>query len=191
MSLDPEEGSQPTPRKGWAHASRLMTFLGGAAGIVAAAGVVLGVYEYRQRNEASQARETLNMIEVWDTQGAHVAYRGLSARVQDLLNQVPGDQLSQVQDDRTAYQKLRENIARRALSDAEQQAQFEDVVYFFTRLGLCIDARLCSEEVAAIFYKDTLGSFIEVFEPAIRAMQKRSDSFGATVIDLNGRFKRN
>lgn len=159
--------------------------LGGMVAVIGMFGILFGVWEYRQQGEAARARETLQYIEIWETRGSRGAYQLLSGEVETLLLQISQADKIEVADDSNARQKLYEGISRRILRKQENISAFIDTEYFFTRLALCIEANLCSEKVAQVFFEDTLDSFIEVFGSQIVMRQKTRPTFGASMLNLS------
>lgn len=166
-------------------------FLGAGAGIIAAAGILLGVWEYKQRGDLAQARETMAMIDIWDQRGARTAYRALSRGLETLIEtDVSAADKQAALTNRLAYRNLRANVSRSVLARPEQQQNFEDVVYYFTRLSLCIEAGLCDAHVAKVFFGDTLDSFLAAFLPGVSEREHLIPGFGQPLRDLQRSFLR-
>ena len=63
--------------------------LGGFFSVLGVLAALFGIYEYKQRVEASKASETLALIDVWETRGAREAYEKLSNEIASGFAQVP------------------------------------------------------------------------------------------------------
>ncbi|MGJ8617155.1 MAG: hypothetical protein ACSHWS_09955 [Sulfitobacter sp.] len=169
MKPNPETVEPKTSGRLRDRIKRLLSF---SATIAAAGGIILGVYEYKQRGEMNQARETMTQIDVWDDKGARDAYRALAQDVALKVSQLSEEDKAAARDDRERFHQLRRNVSRDVLESSENIKRLDEVVYFFTRLALCIEAELCSAKVAKVFFEDTLNSFLMVFKAAM------TDNFG-------------
>lgn len=143
----------------WEALGNLSALLG-VVGLLVAGG--FGAFEYRDRKQTERAAETLRMIEIWEERGAQKAYFALAQELEQMLIQIPEDQRT----DPENAQRLRANLPRRAIRAAPPGA-YDEVVYFFTRLSLCIEANLCSAPVAATFFDDSLAGFLDWFSVEI------------------------
>jgi len=63
-------------------------------------------------------------------------------------------------------------------------------VYFFTRLELCIEATLCDEHTAAIFFSDTVDTFMKNFRSAVLERRRSDPHFGSEIRKLQIRLNR-
>lgn len=111
------------------------------------------VFEYFDRKTSMRAAETLRMIEVWELRGAQDSYLAMSAAI---LKEIEGVSASGMTEDDLAT--MRYNVVRRILDDTGSGG-YDQVMQYFTRLSLCIQAELCSDDVAKTFFLDTLLSF--------------------------------
>lgn len=141
-------------------------------------GTFLGAREYVDRKQTSRASETLEMIEVWETRGALDAYSDLNRQLTEMLKDIPESEVRNADKD-----TLRENLSRRALRSSGQDG-FERIVYFFTRLSLCVEADLCSAPVASAFFEDTLTDFLDWFGPEIERRRRLDREFGVELYEL-------
>lgn len=145
----------------WEAFSYLITTLG-------ALGIVFGVYQYLEQLEANRARETLAMIEIWETRGYREEFDALSGDIFAYWNNVPEQDLALAKANQRAAANLRKAFYREMIDkSASNVKRFERVVYFFNRLGLCIEASLCSADTARVFFGDTIAAFLSNFEPRI------------------------
>lgn len=136
------------------HVWNAMTGVASLAGVIALiVGGLFGAYEYADRKEMQRAVETMEMIEIWETRGAQQAYQDLSLTLEHLLSDVPTEDRNDPDNALT----LRANLVRRAMR--KHPDAYNKVVYFFTRLSLCVQASLCSEIVSQTFFGDSLESF--------------------------------
>lgn len=130
---------------------------------LAVAGILWGVIEYRGKLEADRARETLNLLDVWETRGYLEKYRALDGRIQSVLAEVPSADIAAAQTDPAIRAVLYAKAASTVLQSAEAQKEFEDVIYFFERMEICVAAELCATDATDLFFEDTLASFAEIF----------------------------
>lgn len=159
--------------------------------LVAAFGIVLGVMEYRQRGALAQAQQTMNMIDVWELRGARDAFRDLSTALEQMIEADVSDaEREAARTNRQDYERLRKSLSRAILRKDGQMENFEEVVYFFTRLSLCIEAGLCDAKAAKTFFGDTLNSFLLVFRPSIAARNAANGTTDDPLIALQTRFGR-
>lgn len=147
-----------------------VTFWEGIQGLLAVVGAVLaisgifwGVIEFRGKIDADRARETLKLLDVWETRGYLDSYRDLDDRIQSVLDDVPQADIEAAAQNPRMLETLYQKASEAVLSDSAAQEDFEDVVYFFERMHICVDARLCAREATARFFEDTASTFGEVF----------------------------
>ncbi|CUH76276.1 hypothetical protein SAMN04488093_10115 [Tropicibacter naphthalenivorans] len=161
-----------------------MTGLASLAGVVALiVGGLFGAYEYADRKEMQRATETMAMIEIWETRGAQQAYLDLSRALEKHLSDTPAEDRNDPDNALT----LRDNIARRAMRD--HPGAYDKVVYFFSRLSLCVQASLCSEPVARTFFGDSLHSFKSWFEDEKARRRQWTPAHGRELDVLSVRFQ--
>ncbi|GAB5461023.1 DUF4760 domain-containing protein [Hoeflea alexandrii] len=150
----------------WEAFSYFITTLG-------ALGIVLGVYQYVQQLEANRARETLAMIEIWETRGYREDFDALSRDMVAYWDNVPKQDIELAKANQRAAANLRKAFFREMIDkSAANMKRFDRVVYFFNRLGLCIEAQLCSPYTARVFFEDTITAFLSNFEPRIAEKRK-------------------
>ena len=167
---------------------RLKEYLGLAAATAAAIGIVLGIYEYRQREDLARARYTMEQIDIWETRGARAAYQELSQGAARIMAATSPQEVQQILEKPELLRRARNRIGQRLMKSPEDAAKVEEVVYFFTRLSLCIEAGLCEEEIAAVFFDDTLGSFMDLFRDALREAHQERPGFLDPLFDLDVTF---
>lgn len=159
--------------------------LGGFFSVLGVLAALFGIYEYKQRVEASKASETLAMIDVWETRGARGAYEKLSNAIASGFADVPAADMSAAANDPVLARTVSDKVASIVLRDEENAAAFGDVVYFFNRLGLCVEASLCSQKTAEVFFQDTLDTFIDVFGDQINQMRESRPRYGEAMLELH------
>jgi hypothetical protein len=150
----------------------------GISGVAALIGLLAGLgggafalVEYFDRKEAARAAETLQMIEVWETRGAEQAYLRIANILQDEVTKAKETQ----QPLEAGLEKVRDKLARIALLGAGADS-YTTVTQFFTRLSLCVQARLCSDEVATTFFSLTLSDFRYWFAGEIERVRQTTPS---------------
>jgi hypothetical protein len=147
-----------------------VAFWDGIQGLLAVVGAVLaiggifwGVVEFRGKVESDRARETLELLDVWETRGYLDSYRNLDDRIQSVLDDVPQADIEAAAQNASILEALYEKASKWVLSDHRAQKEFEDIVYFFERMHICVDAKLCAREATARFFEDTAKTFSQVF----------------------------
>lgn len=131
--------------------------------VLAVGGILWGVFEFRGKLEAERARETLNLLEVWETKGYLKNYRSLEERLQVTLQEAPPQDIEAAKHDPRMLSALYAKVASLILEKPGAQEEFENLVYFFERLEICVEAKLCSERASDLFFKETMASFALVF----------------------------
>jgi len=140
----------------------------GAFGIAALlVGGIFATLEYNDRKIALRAAETLDLIDVWEVRGSQQAFQDISAALRRALEEV-GTEDAMTD---TEIELFRQNLVRRAMLDPGPEA-YDKVIGYFTRLSLCIQADLCSEDVANVFFSETVIDFREWFLPEIEARRR-------------------
>lgn len=168
---------------------RIREALSYAAAVAALAGIVLGTLEYQQRKEQWRARQTMDQIDYWDDHGARQAYRSLAGHVGNIVAQVPPNEIAAARTSEELAEKLRARVVELVLRNDGAEESFNDVVYFFSRLSLCIEAEVCNDESAQVFFKDTIDSFLDTFRGEIERRAVFTTGFGAAVVSLADRFE--
>jgi len=164
--------------------------LGGFFSVLGVLAALFGIYEYKQRVEASKASETLAMIDVWETRGAREAYERLSNEIASGFADVPAADMSAAANDPALARTVSDKVAAIVLREEENAAAFGEVVYFFNRLGLCVEASLCSQKTADVFFQDTLDTFIDVFGDQIDKMRESRPRYGEAMLELHSETTR-
>ncbi|MAZ17810.1 MAG: hypothetical protein CL535_15955 [Ahrensia sp.] len=159
--------------------------LGGFFSVLGVLAALFGIYEYKQRVEASKASETLALIDVWETRGAREAYEKLSNEIASGFAQVPAADMTAAADDPALARVVSNKVAAIVLRKKENADAFGEVVYFFNRLGLCVEASLCSQKAAEIFFQDTLDTFIDVFGDQISRIRENRPRYAEAMLQLH------
>lgn len=164
--------------------------LGGFFSVLGVLAALFGIYEYKQRVEASKASETLAMIDVWETRGARAAYERLSNEIAAGFAEVPAADMAAAANDPALARVVSNKVAAIVLRKQENADAFGEVVYFFNRLGLCVEASLCSQKTAEVFFQDTLDTFVDVFGGQISQMQESRPRYAEAMLELQGETTR-
>lgn len=135
--------------------------------ILATAGILWGIYEYRSQSEANRAQATLDLLDVWEERGYLDQYKTLRSKVQKTLATVPENEIKTAEKNPSIEAALYEKVSARVLSDPSSREAFENLIYFFQRQHLCIEAGLCSEKATEVFFEDTVSSFVKIFLHAL------------------------
>lgn len=134
----------------------VLSALANVVTILGALGVAFAAYQYFVAQEAARAKETLHMIEIWETRDYDEAFNALRDEVIAFWQTVPEEDLELAKTSSKAQSNLRKAMEHHVFSSANSQYNFDRMVYFFNRLGLCIEARLCSKHTARIFFRSPL-----------------------------------
>ncbi|WP_417668495.1 hypothetical protein [Roseibium sp.] len=168
----------------WEGASYIVTVLGVLAGLFA-------VYQYYDATEAQRSKETLAMIEIWETRAYAEAFDRLRERVIEFSASIPEAELALARKNVQAAENLRHSMYDHVLSGIGGQTDLDKVVYFFNRLGLCVKASLCSFKTSYIFFKDPLEGFMSNFASFIKAKQIQLPGYANGLILLEEEFSKN
>lgn len=163
----------------WTAISHLMSLLGLLT-------LIFGVFQYVGTVRAERAGRTLEMIEDWVDGGYRDAFLGLAARTEPLVAKARANLGDPSAASEADLREARSQIVAVVLDGAEGDAQFDKVVYYFNRLGLCLEARLCLDDTARIFFADTLDDFLSVFGDEIAARRQARPGYAAGVDLLRG-----
>ena len=147
--------------------------------------IVLGglftVYQYLETREQGRVERTLQLVNLWEQPQYQEAQAALQARLDALNRQHAGllgaDALPserQVYFRRIGLEAMQEDGGEMAL--AAFRAQFERIVYFLNRLAFCVDAALCSREVADAFFRDFAESFWAYFSGHVEQVRRQGDA---------------
>ena len=132
----------------------------GVAGLAALVGVItlciaggFTIYELKVHAAASRAKETLHLVEVWETGGFRKSYQSLQGRVALELSKLPEGVKREVSERPRKDSAVYREISNSILSSEGGRAEFEDLFYFFQRVDVCAQANLCSKEANEIFFR--------------------------------------
>ncbi len=162
------------------------------AAFAAVCGVILGIYEYRQRQALTRADNTMSQIEYWESKnGARASYRALNREILVFFKEEVGEkQVQKAMEDARRAANLRRETLKYIMAKDSAPDHFDNVVYFFSRLSLCVESKLCDEYASKIFFEDTLLSFLSIFGPAIVAEAEARPGYGEAVFDLKDKFEK-
>lgn len=175
------------PARNWEKVSSIVTAMGVLVGVVTFA---LGYLQYTSQVESGRAEHTLDMIEMWETRGYRESYLALGSEVAAFLAAVAPEDLALVESNARAASNFRKRLVAGVLDADSAKADFDKVVYFFNRLGLCVEANVCSERTAQVFFEDTLLQFTQNFGEHLGSLQAASPGFATGLTLLEARFKR-
>jgi hypothetical protein len=154
-----------------------ITYWEGIQGFVAVVGATLaiggilwGVIEFRGKLESDRARETLALLDVWETRGYLDSYRSLDDQIQDVLDGVPQADIEAAAHSPRILETLYQKASGQVLLNSQAREDFENLVYFFERMHICVDAKLCSREATVRFFGDTVTTFGQVFRSQLQQL---------------------
>ena len=147
-------------------------------------GLLFGVYQYSQSLEAARAEKTLDLIDRWTDDGYHENYRFISGLIKKGLSELSDTDLKNVNDGNVDKERVYTRITEYVLQDYVAQQNFEKIIYFFNRLGLCVKANLCSANTAKIFFDDTVTTFLAYFRNEIEDRRKLVPGYAAGTLHL-------
>ena len=167
-------------------------FLDGVANaitIVGALSVVFAVYQYIASQEAGRAKETLNMIEIWETRSYSKSFDRLRDDLLKFWEEVPAQDVELAKTNARAATNLRKAMVSRVLSSEQATEDFDKVVYFFNRLGLCIEAKLCSKRTATVFFDEPFQAFMSNFSPVVSSRRDDLPGYANGLVLLKDVFE--
>lgn len=169
---------------------RVREVLSYMAAFAALCGIGLGILEYYQRKALTRSNNTMEQIAYWDSAGARDAYRALSNEVAAILPNVSDSELAAAAENPKIMEKLRKNLVSGVYAaNAKAPEHVDNVVYFFSRLGLCIKAKLCDAKAADIFFEDTLTAFLDVFRNELKRRAEIVQGYDEAVLELETTFQ--
>ncbi len=118
--------------------------------------------------EAKRAEKTIEYISFWEKEGPQKSYRYLEDNWAEFLKAVPPDQRAIADVNPDAKDKLLDHFYADSSDEEPWRLAVGTTAYFFNRLGLCVQAKLCSDKVAKVFFGDILRPYIVVFGPYIK-----------------------
>ena len=155
----------------------VITVVGGAISIIIA---YLG---YQQRLDEGRARETLALVDVWEERGYRTAFQELATQAQAYMDAMDEDERAQIAADEQSktigLSQIGRRIADGRIDGAPAASKIDDLVYFFTRLSICVEAGLCSREVSKACFGDTTRTFWRYFAGYAEGKRDYYPSFGS------------
>ena len=139
--------------------------------IIAAIGAGWVLFEYYNNAADERNRYTFRLIDSWERQEYKKSYWDLRELYTGFLAQLPKERIERAETDERTREDVIAKFNASLESDNEARRKIRDVAYFFNKLNLGLDADLCSDETATIFFNDTVKSFLEVFRPHLEANQ--------------------
>lgn len=142
------------------------------------AGGIFSVWQYMQQREEKRVQRTLELVQLWEQPNYQEAQRAVRDRLEaldsqhsDLLGNNPSEAELAVYRGRLGLAAMSENGGEMTLGDFRDE--FDRVVYFLNRVSFCVDADLCSEEVADAYFHDYARSFWDYFSTYIDRERSR------------------
>lgn len=143
------------------------------------------IFEYRQELEARRIQYTLSVIDSWEEHGYRLAYGNLRQAHARFTDSIPRSELDVAAESDIARANLARNFVRVIEADAELAEDVREVVYFFNRLAICLDAGVCSFATSSRFFDDTVRTFLGVYRPYIERHKADFPGGAQTVFDLS------
>jgi len=131
--------------------------------VFALAAAVFAWFEYSDRRNMAQDEQTIGLIDAWEERGYRVAYGHIRNVTRNFYSALPEADWRSVQTNQTARENMESRFYRGFFGEDANVKAFEQVRYFFNRLQLCLQAGLCSQELARTFFDDTAGTFLDCF----------------------------
>lgn len=169
----------------WALYASFITVLGVAMAIVAAG---WAIYTYVQEQEARRVEYTLSVIESWEEHGYRLAYGKLRRAHETFTDAISAAELELAAQNETARANIIGNFIRMVEADPQMDENVGEVMYFFNRLALCLDAGICALSTSRHFFDDTVSTFLEVYGPYIERHRDDFPGRSQTVFDLSARL---
>ncbi len=147
----------------------------GPIGVVVAA--VIAFWEFEESRQAARVAETLNLLHTWEKDEYLAAFRRLDAQVSERLERVPNEDLEAARANPLILERLYERITNEVLVAHGAEEDFENLVYFFQRLSICVEAALCAREPTLAFFRGPMQSFARTFRAEIDTRRVSSPAF--------------
>lgn len=174
------EHSQQSPKRSWLDRVAKL-------GQLAAVGtLIFGVVQYTTKIETDRAQTTISLIQEWRADGYQDALACLSDQTLDLQQKARANSSKEEWDKLNNDAGMADNLRRyitQSLFEAKDQtavcpppgneAAFEDLIEYFSMLGLCVESRMCSRKVTKIYFAETVVNFRSVFKLEIESRQDR------------------
>lgn len=171
--------------EGWQLSSNIVTTAGILLAIIGAGWVI---FEYYSNAADERNRYTFRLIDSWERQNYKSSYSDLRELYAAYLTQLPEEQRQLAETKDIARENVIGGFNKTLASNNDAKRKIRDVAYFFNKLNLCLDADLCSDETATIFFNDTVKSFFEVFKPYLSDNQDDMPGGLAAVEALSARL---
>lgn len=166
----------------WALYASFVTVVGVSLAIFTAG---WAIYEYRQEQEARRVQFTLSVIDSWEDHGYRLAYGKLRQAYVNFTDGLSQAELELAANSDTAKANIERNFVRIVEADTHIEDNVREVMYFFNRLALCIEAGICAISTSKRFFDDTVKTFLDVFGPYIERHMSDFPGGSQTVFDLS------
>jgi hypothetical protein len=166
----------------WALFASFITVVGVGLAIFTAG---WAIYEYHQEQEARRVQYTLTVIDSWEDHGYRAAYGKLREAYAAFADELSDAERALAENNPDIQANIVRNFVRRIEVSPEIKGNVRDVMYFFNRLVLCINAGICSVGTAKHFFDDTISSFLDVYGPYIEPNMSDFPGGARTVFELS------
>lgn len=189
IEVPPASGPKPREPRHLGLTHQVWSTLGSMVAVAGfLGGIFWGIWEYRAQNEAERGARTLELVDRWEAQGTRASYQALATA----LAKVEVDEADLISAkssaEKTAH--LRKRISDIVLRDPARRQDYDEVVYFFNRLGLCVQGDICSGKVAELFFDHTVQQFWLNFHEEIAAQSESLPDYATGLALLQARFSR-
>ena len=159
-------------------------------------GIVWGYVQFQKRQEAGRTQQSFALVEMWEKRELSERFNDLQRALETRYRELPADQLSALEhmDEKTRILAVG-NIGLDVIQSANNRLKLESSIaelnYFFTRMEICIETKICSESVSQAFFGDTVTSLWANLNGYVS--DKRSEyqpNYGVKLEALAMRFQR-
>lgn len=126
--------------------------------VLGVAGIAWAVYQWNAQIRADRAQQTLERIDLWIEQGYNDDLVALSA-----ITGAIDREFTELRHEDGKSPPTDEELALKVLENEANDARFRRVTFFFTYLGLCIEAKVCACQTARTYFGDALIPFLKIF----------------------------
>lgn len=159
-------------------------------------GIVWGYVQFQKRQEAGRTQQSFALVEMWEKRELSERFNDLQRALETRYRELPADQLSALDDMDVKTRILAVgNIGLDVIQSANNRSELESSIaelnYFFTRMEICIETKICSESVSQAFFGDTVSSLWANLNGYVT--DKRSNyqpNYGVKLEALASRFQR-
>lgn len=147
------------------------------AAVVGLIGLLWGFYEYVQRREEGRVGQTLALVQLWEKEGYKASFDKIEGAIADRIDGMDDalkDALATASEKERADARGRiaTNVAQQTIGGQAGEVHVDTILYFFTRLAICVESQLCSSGAAHLYFGDMTSSFWCYFQPYVESRRE-------------------